>query len=45
MIALVATVVVAACSPAGITFGKPVRLGPTDAMSDEFYAVGPLGTA
>ena len=28
--------------PSGITFGKPVRLGPTDAMTDEFYAVGPL---
>ena len=27
-----------------VTFGKPVRLGPSDAMSDEFYAVGPLGS-
>ena len=26
-----------------ITFGTPVRLGPTDGMSDGFYAVGPLG--
>ena len=35
-----------ACAPSSsgrVTFGKPVRLGPTDAMSDEFYAVGPLG--
>ena len=42
MIALLAAVS-AAFSPAGITFGKPVRLGPSDGMSDEFYAVGPLG--
>jgi hypothetical protein len=27
-----------------VTFEKPVRLGPTDGMSDDFYAVGPLGS-
>ena len=27
-----------------VTFERPVRLGPTDGMSDDFYAVGPLGS-
>ena len=39
---LIALLALAAGSPgSGITFGKPVRLGPTDGMSDGFYAVGP----
>jgi hypothetical protein len=40
---LMISVAFVACAHSGLSFAKPVRLGPTDAMSDEFYAVGPLG--
>lgn len=42
--AVVAAVAWSLPSESGITFGRPVRLGPTDGMSDEFYALGPLDT-
>eukprot|EP01043_Picozoa_sp_COSAG02_P037483 COSAG02_NODE_2816_length_7969_cov_3.879670_2_plen_511_part_00 len=44
MLAIALSVMVAFAPNAGITFGKPRRIGPTDGMADDFYAVGPLGS-